>query len=291
MPNFQLGCRSATAPIYREVNSFCLSCKETNCKGVIDTVKGKQVQEQLYCSKQHAFLMDDLYQADISPALALTPFFSSQMLVVSLQRKIRCLLTWGEQQTWYVWQMPTPLYLPCSHGNGWWEPHTHRKTGKFIPLNYISFICLSSYYLPSSYHLSLAFINAQMPFFTGSNYPSTPPPLASHSAQIQKNSFHYGCVTKGHIRQCGVVSVSTDAFCIRAHLPAEESVPLLTCITPSSLCLSCCSLAILVSFLTGSSSENTQPIQVLTVVQTVLPSLSKTGRKHPTAGRGAGIEG
>lgn len=210
-------------------------------------------------------LTDDLYQADISPVLAMTPpFFSSQMLVMSLQRKIQCLLTWGEQQTWYVWQMPIPLYLTCSHGNGWWEPHTHAHAHtnvqeKFIPLNYISFICLSPYYLPSFYRLSLAFINAQMPFFTGTNYPSTPPPLASHSAQIQKNSFHYCCVTKGHIRQCGVVSVSTDAFCIWAHLPAEECVPLLTCITPSFLCLSCCSLAISVSFLCphSSSSEHT----------------------------------
>lgn len=70
------------------------------------------------------------------------------------------------------------------------------------------------------------------PYFTGCNYPSTPPLPAPHSAQIQKNSFHYCCLTKGHIRQCGVVSVSTDAFSGPTHPLAVLRVPLSTCPTP-----------------------------------------------------------
>lgn len=45
-----------------------------------------------------------------------------------------------------------------------------------------------------------------------------PLPLpAPHSAQIQKNSFHYHSLAKGHIRQRGVASVSTDASSSRTH--------------------------------------------------------------------------
>lgn len=50
------------------------------------------------------------------------------------------------------------------------------------------------------------------PSFIGCNYPPSPPLPAPHSAQIQKNSFHYRCLTKGHIRQCGMASLSIDAF-------------------------------------------------------------------------------
>lgn len=70
------------------------------------------------------------------------------------------------------------------------------------------------------------------PYFTGCNYPSTPPLPAPHSAQIQKNSFHYCCLTKGHIRQCGVVSVATDAFSDPTHPLAVLRVPLSTCPAP-----------------------------------------------------------
>lgn len=50
--------------------------------------------------------------------------------------------------------------------------------------------------------------------------------------QIQKNSFHYCCLTKGHIRQRGVVSVSTDAFSGLTHPLAVLCVPLSTCTAP-----------------------------------------------------------
>ena len=114
------------------------------------------------------------------------------------------------------------------------DTHTHIRintTGHC--LYHISFIGLPLYYFFSSYCSSLAFVNAPMPYFTGSNYPSTTPLPASHSAQIQKNSFHYCCVTKGHIHQCGVVSVSIDAFCSLTHPLAVEHIPLSTCMAPT----------------------------------------------------------
>lgn len=70
------------------------------------------------------------------------------------------------------------------------------------------------------------------PYFTGCNYPSTLLLPAPHSAQIQKNSFHYCCLTKGHIRQCGMVSVSTDAFSGLTHPLAVVCVLLSTCTAP-----------------------------------------------------------
>lgn len=81
--------------------------------------------------------------------------------------------------------------------------------------------------------LSLAFLNATVRRI--SLAVTIPPPhlfLLPHSAQIQKNSFHYCCLTKGHICQCGVVSVSTDAFSGPTHPLAVLRVPLSTCPAP-----------------------------------------------------------
>lgn len=146
------------------------------------------------------------------------------MLPVSKQRKTLCLSTWGEQQTWYVWRMPILLYLACFLGNGWWGLHKHIRE-LYHPLNYI-FFYLAFFLL---FYPLLSFITGlskctDAPYFTGSNCSSTPPLPVPHSAQIQKNCFHYYCVTKGHIRQYGVVSVSTDAFSGLTH-------PLAVCVS------------------------------------------------------------
>lgn len=164
------------------------------------------------------------------PALALS-FFLTQMVPVLRQRKTLWSWPWGKQQTWYVWQMPTPLYLTCSPGNGWWALGYIDWETQSSPE--LSFIYLAFFLL---LYLFLLFITGlskctDAPYFTGSNYPSTPPLPAPHTAQIQKNSFHYCCMTKGHICQCGVVSVFTDAplrsnpppwqYCVSPFQPAQ----------------------------------------------------------------------
>lgn len=69
-----------------------------------------------------------------------------------------------------------------------------------------------------SHCLSPAFQAAQVHHISPTVTILPPPPLpAPHSAQIQKNSFHYHSLAKGHICQCGVASVSTDAFSCRTH--------------------------------------------------------------------------
>ena len=154
------------------------------------------------------------------------------------QRKTLCLWTWGKQQTWYVWQMPTPLYLTCSLGNGWWEQYILTNTYTETQSSHeLYFLYLASFLLFYSFSLFTVGLSkcTDAPFFTGSNYPSTPPLPAPHSAQIQRNSFHYCCVTKGHICQCGVVSVSTDAFSSLTHPLAVLCVPLSTCTAPPFL--------------------------------------------------------
>lgn len=88
--------------------------------------------------------------------------------------------------------------------------------------------------LPASFRLFYPFVlfitglyeRTDAPYFTGCNYPSTPPLPAPHSAQIQKNSLHYCRLTKGHILQCGMVSVSTDAFCGLTNPLAVLCIPL-----------------------------------------------------------------
>lgn len=77
------------------------------------------------------------------------------------------------------------------------------------------------------------------PYFTHDHHPAAapppPPPLpALRSAQIQKNSFHYHSLAKGHIRQGGVASVSTDASSSRSHPLAVLCVLLSTCPAPPS---------------------------------------------------------
>lgn len=79
-----------------------------------------------------------------------------------------------------------------------------------------------------------AFACTGAPYFTNCNHPATSPhPLpAPHSARIRKNSFHYHSLTKGHIRQCGVASASTDASSRLTHPLAVLCVPLSTCTAP-----------------------------------------------------------
>lgn len=112
------------------------------------------------------------------------------------------------------------------------DTHTHTETQASLELYFLYLACFLLFYpfLPFITGLSKC---TDAPYFTGSNYPSTPPLPAPHTAQIQKNSFHYCCVTKGHIRQCGVVSVSTDAFSGLTHPLAVLRVPLSTCAAPS----------------------------------------------------------
>lgn len=135
--------------------------------------------------------------------------------------------------------------------------HTRKPTQ---PSPELYFLYLASFLL---FYLFVPFITGlskctDAPYFTGSNYPSTPPLPAPHSAQIQKNSFHYCCVTKGHIRQCGVVSVSTDAFSGLTHPLAELCVPLSTCTAPPFL-FPCGSPTLGIIFLCPQSSFPRRP--------------------------------
>lgn len=78
-----------------------------------------------------------------------------------------------------------------------------------------------------SHCLSPAFHAAQVHHISLTITILPPLPLpAPYSAQIQKNSFHYHSLAKGHICQCGVASVSTDAFSSRTHPLAILCVPL-----------------------------------------------------------------
>ena len=158
------------------------------------------------------------------------------------------------------------------------------------------FLCPAPFAL---FSLFLPFINGLCKctdalYFTGSNYPSTPPLPASHSAQIQKNSFHYCCVTKGHIRQCGMVSVSTDAFCGLTHPLAVKCFRISTCMAPPFL-FSCSTPAFGVILLCPNSLFHWMPFpcrpKAFTGLLPVLLSHSKTGSKPSPRRRGAGIEG
>ncbi len=135
--------------------------------------------------------------------------------------------------------------------------HTYAETQSLAELY---FLYLASFLL---FYPFLPFITGlskctDAPYFTGSNYPSTPPLPAPHSAQIQKNSFHYCCVTKGHIRQCGVVSVSTDAFFGLTHPLAVLCVLLSTCTAPPFL-FPCGSPTLGIIFLCPQSSLPRRP--------------------------------
>ena len=106
---------------------------------------------------------------------------------------------------------------------------THTESSPVSYFLYLACFLLFYPFLPFITGLSKC---TDAPYFTGSNYPSAPPLPAPHTVQIQKNSFHYRCLTKGHIRQCGVVSVSTDAFSGLTHPLAIACVPLSTCPAP-----------------------------------------------------------
>lgn len=172
--------------------------------------------------------------------------------------------------------MPTPLHLTCSLGNSWYElgcTHTETQSSPELCFLYLASFLLFYPFLPFITGLSKC---TDAPFFTGSNYPSTPPLPAPHSAQIQKNSFHYGCVTKGHIRQCGVVPVSTDAFSGLTHPLAVLRVPLSTCTAPPFL-FPCGSPALGIIFLCPQSSFPRRPshphLKPCTTLPHCLPAL------------------
>lgn len=126
--------------------------------------------------------------------------------------------------------MPIPLFLTCSPGIGWWEINTITQ---IISLLFVFFFY--SYFISFQHLSQVLFQCIDSLYFIRSNYPSAPPLPASHSLQIQKNSFDYRCVTKGHIRQCDVVSISTDTFSGLTYPLAVLCLLLSTCTGPPSL--------------------------------------------------------
>lgn len=104
-----------------------------------------QTSARVIIVNQHGFFNGWFVSDWLHFCFSLFLFPHTQMLRLSRQRKTLCMLTRGGQQTWYVWQMPTPLYRRCSLGNGWWVlQRTHTRTYLYIftgILRWLPFFC------------------------------------------------------------------------------------------------------------------------------------------------------